>query len=183
MTIISKETMSIIIIVLNNPSIQHTLNNQSSTLTQFKSIMLSMIHVPDLNSQMQYGIIHIVKNKLWPFLSFRGSNWAWKSESLHLNNWATNLGFALCNQLNQVDQMTLIKAHPFLLSSNCIYQWKLYFILYQKQIQLLGVRALGKTFFLSTVLHFSPSFHFCSSFFLYKFHGFSTGDDHGRLNT
>ena len=36
--------------------------------------------------------------------------------------------------------------------------------------------------FLSTILH-SSSFHFCSSFFLHKFCGFSTSDDHGRLNT
>ena len=67
-------------------------------------------------------IFNFVINKLGSILPFRGLNCTWKSEPLHLNNWSANLGFALCNQFNQVDQMRLIKAHPFLLSSNCIYQ-------------------------------------------------------------
>jgi len=49
------------------------------------------------------NILNFVKNKLGPILSFRGSNWAWKSKPLHLNNWAANMGFALCNWFNQVD--------------------------------------------------------------------------------
>ena len=106
------------------------------------------------------NILNFVKNKLGPILSFRGSNWAWKSKPLHLNNWAANMGFALCNWFNQVDQTGLIKAHPFLLSSNCIYQWKLlsYFICTKKKKQLLVVQALGSKQFLSFSLH-------CSSFF------------------
>jgi len=44
-------------IIHNYPSIQHTLKNYSSTCPQFQSIMLSMMHTPDLNSQMQCDTI------------------------------------------------------------------------------------------------------------------------------
>ena len=68
---------------------------------------------------------NFVRNNLGSFLPFRGSNLAWKSEPLHLNNWVASLDFVLYNQFNQVYQMGLIKAHPFLLSSHSTYQWKL----------------------------------------------------------
>ena len=44
-------------IIHNYPLIQHTLNNYSSIFPQFQSIMFSMMHAPDLNSQMQCGTI------------------------------------------------------------------------------------------------------------------------------
>ena len=44
-------------LINNYRSIQHTLNNYSSTFPQFQSIMLSMMHALDLNSQMQCGTI------------------------------------------------------------------------------------------------------------------------------
>ena len=45
-------------IIYNYPSIQHLLNNYSSTFLQFQSIMLSMMCAYNLNSQMQCDIIH-----------------------------------------------------------------------------------------------------------------------------
>ena len=44
-------------LIHNYQLVQHTLNNYSSTFSQFQSIMLSMMHAPDLNSQMQCGTI------------------------------------------------------------------------------------------------------------------------------
>ena len=101
------------------------------------------------------------------------------------------MSFALCSQFNQVDQIGLIKAHPFLLGSKCIYQWKLVsqlvpsfctknifsYLLCKIQDQNLFY------LFLSTVLHSFPFLHFYSSFFLQKLCGSSIGDDHGRLKT
>ena len=107
-------------------------------------------------------------------LPFRGSNWVWKSEPLHLNNWAVNSGFALCNQFNQVYFMGLIKAHPFLLSIHYIYQWSqlVRFLVTsfctKTDLETYG-QDLGLNSFLSIVLHSFPSFHFCSSFFSHKF--------------
>jgi len=68
--------------------------------------------------------------------------------------------------------MCIINSHPFILHKN-IFSYLLC-KLSDKNIF---------SIFLSTVLHSSPSFHFCSSFFLHKFRGSSTSDDHGRLNT
>ena len=45
-------------LIHNYRSIEHTLNNYSSTFPQFQSIMFSMMHAPNLNSQMQRGTIH-----------------------------------------------------------------------------------------------------------------------------
>ena len=39
-------------LIHNYRSIEHTLNNYSSTFPQFQSIMFSMMHAPNLNSQM-----------------------------------------------------------------------------------------------------------------------------------
>ena len=58
MTIISKKAITITIIIHKYPSVQHTLNNQSPTFSQFKSITLIMMHAPDLNLKMQCGTIH-----------------------------------------------------------------------------------------------------------------------------
>ena len=41
----------------NYPSIQHTLSNYSSNFPEFQSIMLSMMHALDHNSQMQCDTI------------------------------------------------------------------------------------------------------------------------------
>ena len=45
-------------LIHNRQSMQDTLNNDSPTFPLFQSIMLSMVHALDLNSQMQCGTIH-----------------------------------------------------------------------------------------------------------------------------
>ena len=64
---------------------------------------------------------HFTRNKLGPIIPFQGI-FSLEARTLHLNNWAAKLSFDMCNQLNQIDQMGLIKDHPFLFSSHTIYQ-------------------------------------------------------------
>ena len=100
--------------------------------------------------------------------------------------------FALCNQLNQRDQLDLIKAHPFLLisynicqSTQCTFKVSqlVRIIFVQNKIQKLLVRASFEiklfSLFISIVLHL---FNSVLLFSCSNFHCSSIGDDYGRLN-
>jgi len=57
MTMISKKTLTNTIIIHKHPLVQQYTQQLVINFPQFQSIMLSMMHAPDLNSQMQCGVI------------------------------------------------------------------------------------------------------------------------------